>query len=488
MAADSPTLPGGADPARTAGSNGTRQRWLARFQFWLLVGLGLFLAMAAVMSLPRLREVDKPNNDVSAEALAKSLEGLKVSAAALQKYYTDVNAGDPIDVLAPEAALLGAGPAPRLPLPTAGTQVPSNAVSTAAALGSVDAAALPDSGPPDDADAFAYLTINPSARVDATRQTALRDANDFALDFHALWRALVQDAASVADVVVQNQNDAETIAVKEFGLGNVGLQGSHEEREQFMNITRWFFAMRLQGTGDVRRCTEQLGLSRSDFASWALLARLTLVTAADDRIPLEVVNDHLHELRDRTGWLNNKVPSLQGACVVPKWTDCPGPIPLGNSLGRMRWIAGWLLDANSIPLALTVGMAGFGLLGAAISTFVAACWNRDGEWNNNESPMERMNFSLILVRGVSAAVVVFLAVEGGLAVLSGNESTPNPYMVLLACFVSAVFSERVWQSTSRLLRQRLDKLDGTPESQEKLQVQTVDPSAGLPAPATRPTT
>ena len=50
----------------------------------------------------------------------------------------------------------------------------------------------------------------------------------------------------------------------------------------------------------------------------------------------------------------------------------------------------------------------------------------------------------VFIRGVSAAIVVFLAVYGGLAVFAAGEADPNPYAVLFAVLVAAVFSDDAW--------------------------------------------
>src|SRR5258708_40345252 len=81
-------------------------------RFWVIVGFGVFFAASAVVSLPRLREVDKPNSDVSANALGQSLDGLKVSAAQLERYYTDGLNGDPLDINTPASVSADAGAAP----------------------------------------------------------------------------------------------------------------------------------------------------------------------------------------------------------------------------------------------------------------------------------------------------------------------------------------------------------------------------------------
>ena len=51
----------------------------------------------------------------------------------------------------------------------------------------------------------------------------------------------------------------------------------------------------------------------------------------------------------------------------------------------------------------------------------------------------------IIIRGLAAAIVVFLAVKGGLAIVSTSEAEPNAYVLFFICLVGAVFSEGVWK-------------------------------------------
>jgi hypothetical protein len=99
-------------------------------------------------------------------------------------------------------------------------------------------------------------------------------------------------------------------------------------------------------------------------------------------------------------------------------------------------------------------MLGFGLLGSAISTFV-----RSG------ARMEPLSLTSelvsVLVRGLSAAVVVFLAVKGGLAVFASADAEPNAYVVFFTCLIGAVFSEDVW---SWARSKFLDSLRGKPSA------------------------
>jgi hypothetical protein len=124
-------------------------------------------------------------------------------------------------------------------------------------------------------------------------------------------------------------------------------------------------------------------------------------------------------------------------------------------LGPFGWMASWLLQTESLSLALITGMLGFGLLGAASSTVIRE-QNRGGRLVSN--------MSSVIIRGVSAAIVVFLAVAGGLAVFTVGDSEPNPYVILFTCLIGAVYSEVIWQRARTYLVNRVeDEQDRIPD-------------------------
>lgn len=117
---------------------------------------------------------------------------------------------------------------------------------------------------------------------------------------------------------------------------------------------------------------------------------------------------------------------------------------LGSYLGPFALVARWLLRTESLALALIVGMIGFGLLGSACSSFVR---EKSARTDSNQ-PLVR-DLSGVIIRGCSAAVVVFLAAQGGLAIFGSTNTEPNPYVLLLTCLVAAVFSDSVWERTQQ---------------------------------------
>lgn len=141
--------------------------------------------------------------------------------------------------------------------------------------------------------------------------------------------------------------------------------------------------------------------------------------------------------------------SLRDACEAPvTQRSVYTPPEPGSAWGPFGLVARWLLRTKSFELALITGMLGFGLLGSVIATFI-----RVGKGRDQKSLIAEV--TSVLVRGISAAIVVFLAVKGGLVVFSTGESEPNAYVVFFTCLVGAVYSEDVW----KLARSKFFKKD-----------------------------
>ncbi|MBH5389510.1 hypothetical protein [Bradyrhizobium diversitatis] len=132
--------------------------------------------------------------------------------------------------------------------------------------------------------------------------------------------------------------------------------------------------------------------------------------------------------------------------------DAPDLVPAEN-WGPFGTTARWLLSTGSLDLTLIAGMLGFGLLGATISTAV-----RKGALLDYQDQTVASDLAGVIIRGFSAAIVVFLAAMGGLAIFSasgGSQPTdPNPYVLFLTCFVAAVYSEDLWLGARRRFRDR----------------------------------
>lgn len=143
---------------------------------------------------------------------------------------------------------------------------------------------------------------------------------------------------------------------------------------------------------------------------------------------------------------------------------------IGEEFGVFNSISGWLLKTESLSLALIVGLFGFGLLGGIGSTYIRRNM-KDGDNNYMAN-----NLLGILINGLSAAIVVFLAVKGALMVFSSDPDASdklNPYMLFFTCLVASVFSEDVWAWAR-------GKLSDTLNTNDEIEVETDTNESEIP--------
>lgn len=155
----------------------------------------------------------------------------------------------------------------------------------------------------------------------------------------------------------------------------------------------------------------------------------------------------------------NELSKSDSAEVVKSLPPRP---KIGEEFGIFNSISGWLLETESLSLALIVGLFGFGLLGGIGSTYIRRSL-KDGD----NSYMAN-NLLGILINGLSAAIVVFLGVKGALMVFSSDPNASdnlNPYMLFFTCLVASVFSEDVWAWARGKLSQTLNTDDDNEEKE-----------------------
>ncbi|HEY7767396.1 hypothetical protein [Longimicrobium sp.] len=123
-------------------------------------------------------------------------------------------------------------------------------------------------------------------------------------------------------------------------------------------------------------------------------------------------------------------------------------------------LSGWLRTQQSLELASIIGMLGFGLLGAAASTVVRAPRTRTRRSRLGD------NLTQLVVSGTTAAFATYLAVKGSLAVVSTDGAEPNPYVLLLTCFVASVYWEDAWERVRSAVRRGREDDDDDASSDE----------------------
>jgi hypothetical protein len=124
------------------------------------------------------------------------------------------------------------------------------------------------------------------------------------------------------------------------------------------------------------------------------------------------------------------------------------------TLGAFAFSA-WLIKLNSMPLTLIAGMLGFGLMGAAGSSVI-----RERGERLPGAPLVK-DLPSVVVRGLSATVVVFLAVKSGLLIFTGGTSgQADPHVLLLTCLIASVFSEDVWDAMKKWIARKMRDVEG----------------------------
>lgn len=136
-------------------------------------------------------------------------------------------------------------------------------------------------------------------------------------------------------------------------------------------------------------------------------------------------------------------------------------------------LSAWLRTQGSLELVTIIGMLGFGLVGASASRVV----RRDRLSDGTRAPVGD-NIANTLLSGVSGALATYLLVKAGLAVASADGAAPNPYLLLVTCFVAAVYWEDAWERVRKAVSGQ-DANEGGDDGQPRNEAG--DPPADEPA-------
>lgn len=254
--------------------------------------------------------------------------------------------------------------------------------------------------------------------------------------------------------ISQRVTQMRQAAMSAFDLETATLM-SNQERGYFMReIQRSISSDYLRLEGARKNCANALSELEKQLGELSQTSIAILSVAAP---PNETASMRASDQQTRAVLMAQPIANavrssrtLRDACEPPELQQTVYTAPVaGSGWGPFGAVARWLLQTKSLPLTLITGMLGFGLLGSAIATFV-----RGGTERGQVSLTAEV--TSVLVRGLSAAVVVFLGVKGGLAIFSSGDNEPNAYVVFLTCLVGAVFSEDVWTWARKKFLENLD--------------------------------
>ncbi len=287
-------------------------------------------------------------------------------------------------------------------------------------------------------------------RPDTSRQyVATRMAEVRGLQFRIdpLVEESVHDWENMRTQVRGEEQNSLNTAVNAFETETLSGMSVQERAAYVEALEQWFGARTQQLYGSLRRCRDFSRGWHSTLRAWAdgqaadLQRDLTYARAQQAAATSEAKVARGPDPRPEPSASYTPVligaSQLSSTCVTPTLDPTrPRPPDPGLGLGPFSVVSSWLVRTKSLALILITGMLGFGLLGASISSFV----RRDAP----TSEPTVGDLGIVVIRGLSAAVIVFLAVKGGLAAYATGESEPNAYVLFFTCLLGAAFSERVW--------------------------------------------
>ncbi|HEU4883876.1 MAG TPA: hypothetical protein VFT45_16570 [Longimicrobium sp.] len=476
--------------------------------FFVLLFIGAYLSIAAIGAIPDLQgEVEELQTPLSPGTLESRIANSKLTVP------TELS-GDPLGRLKellcthPELAADALCARPRADsvagaaergAPSAadgaGSAQPRPATTDtgAARIGAAVSGTKTDSIPATPAAAAAQnAQIKVGARARRERLDTVTvsgwQASAAARAVRALEEARERRRQDYATLVKERLEELESARAQARGAYEVMAAGRSRARvkeQYFYRLTEWH-------AGLTRRYRVQINTVRSEHDAadraltlWSQQMRARLLnpptTDAESLVPAGF------EQEDPFGSLIDEAFMRASADPVPverQSLNFPARPEAGYGMGPFAFVSGWLLNTESLPLALITGMLGFGLLGAAASTFVRDQLVSGGmQGRGPDQPLVK-DLTGVVIRGGSAAIVVFLGVMGGLAVFSVNDNPrPNAYVLLFTCLAGAVFSDTVWKWAEAKLKSQLpdeDDADG-----EDASGTTTDPG-GEPSPPATP--
>lgn len=267
------------------------------------------------------------------------------------------------------------------------------------------------------------------------------------LEYYAAQNRLVEQwQAQRNALLAEGQDAAEAASV--LYAAEAKRPGDRDRLLRFVEIKNWHH-------GQMRAAEERLNQQRASLA--AVNQALLAVRVA----PESAVSAKVDALGKAVGAAETLLAQPAAFGTVPARQD----IPLMDSVGVFRFhpfaaLSSWLRTQQSLELASIIGMLGFGLLGAAASTVVRAPRTRPRRSRLGD------NLTRLVVSGTTAAFATYLAVKGSLAVVSTDGAEPNPYVLLLTCFVASVYWEDAWERVRSAVRRGREEDDDDAGSDE----------------------
>lgn len=407
---------------------------------WLTIAAGAYLSLAAIIATGELKtpgSLSAAEQKTFSDQLTDILEPQeKVDKSVAEPVFSAKTALDEMEAVlitasthAANETLMPTGA--RTARPAGMPAEPTNVAANAAVI---------TANPPVPADAQAAVpTPPPGSRADqeALPITKKEDA--------AKTPVILTNLAELQSWVSQSKSLLESVAEKWKNKS----KGLLDFRERLQNTSKEHFeehAEDMTSRGRKRFARDLLQANLENWSEWKrelgyLRGRLNYLDRGLEEEARSFLSAYNRGEISSTNYYVRRPPvELLMMDEYDRETSMTLPLPSEASLlGPFQYIADWLVDVDSLALTLVTGMLGFGIVGSATSSFV-----KQKQVRAAGGPLVP-DLASVIIRGMSAAVVVFLSVKGGLAIFSAAETDPNAYVLFFTCFAGAVFSENIWE-------------------------------------------
>ena len=277
-------------------------------------------------------------------------------------------------------------------------------------------------------------------------------------------RNLIQMGEQMLSSINAEMNEMVKNAITKYEISSSARKGSRETIEHYLALIDWFNSSSSSMERQFNQCFNSINNFDQNLENEFNSLQEYISYYIDNNIE---TNYYSPVFENNNNTLDSSWRNASNHCQTLETTEqeVPSRQELGAYLGVFSFVASWLLRIESLPLTLITGLIGFGLLGAACSSFVRE--RIEPKIEQKKTSLLVKDLPKVIIIGLSAAILVFLSVMGGLAVFFSTNSDPNPYALLLGCLIAASFGEDVWKAARNRFKDNLKKQSGNSQELSK---------------------
>ena len=423
--------------------------------FFVLLGVALYLSIASIAAIPTLQGPAEDLEEISPTSLQSTLEA---SVSTFKDQYK-LNSEQPYSELvkASDGLFVASSDDPMI------AEISTTRAKVKDAKAKVVLASRQLSNETNQETDVLYSEVDYTNAINAFSgyEELLNKIEVFWVQRKVLNPSFINSTNTAFNLVGREVDSKLLEAVSSYERSGINRKGDREAVDHFFAMKTWFEEYMTQVESQLNQCVQSIDSFNQDTGN-----RISSILRSMKDADILSAAYLRGQIEDEFSYLQLSYSYQQSCRFSNSLKPVPQRAPLGGYLGPFRFVARWLVGTESLPLTLITGLLGFGLLGSACSSFVRERVDPSITIQNGELVQD---LPKVIVIGLSAAIIVFLAVMGGLAVFFTSNSQPNPYALLLGCLIASAFGENVWQWAQAQLNEKISASNRQGESSDESQ-------------------